>query len=174
MYDGRSSYGSSGGTFRTMLSLLSPRLNSNRFMGVSADSGGTNRSFMRGGGAIGGGIFRIVAESSRDGGGGRRSGELPPCCRFFSGARAGIFEGLFAPADDMTELARGLRDTLAPKFDTGVFARLGGGAPRTVPVRLGGPPDCGSVAGFVGIPEFEGVFARGGAALEAAAYNSSR
>jgi hypothetical protein len=79
-----------------MLSLRSPRLKSNRFTGVSAGSGGTKRSFMRGGGAIGGGIFRMVAESSREGGGGRRSGELPPCGMFFNGARAGIFEGLFA------------------------------------------------------------------------------
>lgn len=114
----------------------------------------------------------MVDESSREGGGGRRSGELPPCCRFFNGARAGIFEGLFAPADDMTELASGLRDTLAPKLETGVFARLGGG-PRTVPARLGGP-DFGAVAGLVGMLEFDGVFARGGAALDAAAYSSSR
>jgi hypothetical protein len=160
--------------FRTMLSLRSPRLNSKRFIGVSAGSGGMKRSFIRGGGAIGGGIFRIVAESSREGGGGRRSGELPPCCMFFNGARAGIFEGLFAPeARDMTELARGLRDTLAPKFDTGVFARLGGG-PRTVPARLGAAADLGRVAGLVGIPEFEGVFARGGAARDAVAYSSSK
>lgn len=127
---------------------------------------------MRGGGAIGGGIFRIVAESSREGGGGRRSGELPPCLRLFNGARAGIFEGLFAPADDITELAKGLRDKLAPKLETGVFARLGGG-PRIVPARLPGA-DFGNVAGLVGMPEFDGVFARGGAALDAAAYSSSR
>jgi hypothetical protein len=169
---GRSSYGSSGGTLRTMLSLRSPRLKSKRFKGVSAGSGGTKRSFIRGGGAIGGGIFRIVEESSRDGGGGRRSGELPPCCIVFNGARAGILEGLFAPGaddmtdEDMTELARVLRATLAPKLDTGVFARLGG-APRTVPARLGGA-DFGAVVGcFVGIPLFDGVFARGGAAFDA-------
>jgi hypothetical protein len=133
---------------------------------------------MRGGGAIGGGIFRSVAESSREGGGGRRSGELPPCCMLLRGARAGILDGLFMPDADMeppnpeeTELANGLRDTLAPKFETGVLARLGGG-PRTVAARLGA--DLGPVAGFVGIPVFEGVFARGGTALEAEAYNSSR
>jgi hypothetical protein len=143
-------------------------------MGVSAGSGGTKRSFIRGGGAIGGGIFRIVAESSLEGGGGRRSGELLPFCIFFNGARAGIFEGLFVTeAEDMTELAKALRDTLAPKLETGVFARLGGGAPRTVPGRLGGA-DFGAVAGFVGIAELDGVFARGGAAREAAAYSSSR
>ena len=70
----------------------------------------------------------------------------------------------------MTELARGFRDTLAPKLETGVFARLGGG-PRTVPGRLGGP-DFVAVTGLVGMLEFEGVFARGGAAFDAAAYNS--
>jgi hypothetical protein len=156
-----------------MLSLRSPRLNSNRFIGVSAGSGGMKRSFIRGGGAIGGGIFRIVEESSRDGGGGRRSGELPPCCMFFKGARAGILDGLFAPeAMDMTELASGFR-TLAPKLDTGVFARLGGGGPRTVPARLGAA-DLGRVAGFVGIAALEGVFARGGAARDEVAYSSSR
>jgi hypothetical protein len=123
---------------------------------------------------MGGGIFRMVEESSLEGGGGRRSGELPPCWRFFNGARAGIFEGLLVTeAVDMTELAKALRDTLAPKLDTGVLARLGGGAPRTVPGRLGGA-DLVRVAGFVGIAELEGVFARGGAAREAAAYSSSR
>jgi hypothetical protein len=116
----------------------------------------------------------MVAESSREGGGGRRSGELPPCCMFFNGARAGIFEGLFAPeAMDITELARGLRDTLAPKLETGVFARVGGGGPRTVPARLGAV-DLGRVAGLVGIPEFDGVFARGGAARDVEAYSSSK
>jgi hypothetical protein len=94
---------------------------------------------------------------------------------FFNGARAGIFEGLFAPeARDITELARGLRDTLAPKLETGVFARLGGGGPRTVPARLGATADLGRVAGLVGMLEFEGVFARGGAARDAVAYSSSR
>lgn len=158
---------------RTMLSLRSPRLKSNRFTGVCEGSGGTNKSFILGGGAIGGGILRIVEESSRDGGGGLRSGEFPPCGMFFNGARAGILDGLLLPAaDDMTELARGLRDMLAPKLDTGVFARLGGG-PRIVPARLAAA-DLGAVAGFVGMPLFEGVFARGGAAFDAASYNSSR
>lgn len=162
---------------RTMLSLRSPRLKSKRLTGVPAGSGGTKRSFIRGGGAIGGGIFRIDAvESSLDGGGGRRSGELPPCGMFFRGARAGIFEGLFATDDmmnaDMVELAKALRDTLAPSVDTGVFARLGGG-PLNVPARLGGA-DLGAVAGLVGIAEFDGVFARGGAAFGAEAYSSSR
>jgi hypothetical protein len=169
----RSSYGSSGGTLRTMLSLRSPRLNSKRFRGVSTGSGGIKRSFIRGGGAIGGGIFLIVEESSREGGGGLRSGEFPPCCIDFNGARAGILDGLFGPdAEDMTELARGFRDTLAPKVETGVFARLGGG-PRIVPARLGGA-DFGAVAAFVGMPLFEGVFARGGGAFDAEAYSSSR
>ena len=73
----------------------------------------------------------------------------------------------------MTELASGLRDTLAPKLETGVFARLGGG-PRTVPARLAGA-DFGAVVGLLaGIPEFDGVFARGGAAFDADAYSSSR
>jgi hypothetical protein len=132
---------------------------------------------MRGGGAIGGGIFRMVAESSREGGGGRRSGELPPCGMFFNGARAGIFEGLFAAEaldmtepdmtePDMTELAKALRDTLAPKLDTGVFARLGG-APRKVPARLGGADLGAADVGLVGMAEFDGVFARGGAGLDA-------
>jgi hypothetical protein len=115
----------------------------------------------------------MVDESSRVGGAGRRSGELPPCCMFFKGARAGIFEGLFAAeAIDMTELASGFR-TLALKLETGVFARLGGGGPRTVPARLGAA-DRGRVAGFVGIAAFEGVFARGGAAFDEVAYSSSR
>lgn len=76
---------------------------------------------------------------------------------------------------DMTELAKLLRDTLAPKVDddTGVFDRLGGG-PRSVPGRLPGA-DFGAVTGLAtGIAAFEGVFARGGAALEAEAYSSSR
>lgn len=144
-------------------------------MGVSVTSGGIKRSFIRGGGAIGGGICRSVAESSRVGGAGRRSGELPPLMVFLNGARAGIFDGLFAPdaeTEAAIELASGFRDMLAPKFDTGVFARLGG-APRSVPARLGGPV-LGAVAGFEGIPAFEGVFARGGAALDAEAYSSSR
>ena len=45
---------------RTMLSLRSPRLNSNRFLGVSVGSGGMKRSFIRGGGAIGGPFLRSV------------------------------------------------------------------------------------------------------------------
>jgi hypothetical protein len=101
---------------------------------------------------------------------------------FFNGARAGIFEGLFAAEaldmtepdmtepdmtePDMTELAKALRDTLAPKLDTGVFARLGG-APRKVPARLGGADLGAADVGLVGMAEFEGVFARGGAALDA-------
>ena len=72
----------------------------------------------------------------------------------------------------MTELEKLLRETLAPRFETGVFARLGGG-PRIVPARLAGA-DFGTGVGFVGMLVFEGVFARGGAGLEAAAYNSSR
>ena len=75
-------------------------------------------------------------------------------------------------AEDMTELASGLRDTLAPKLETGVFDRLGGG-PRTVPARLPGA-DLGAVTGLVGMAELEGVFARGGAALDAEAYSSSK
>lgn len=127
------------------------------------------RSFIRGGGAIGGAIFRIVVESSREGGGGRRSGELLPCRMLPNGARAGIFDGLFAPAVDITELENWLRDMLAPKFveETGVFDRLGG-APRSVPGRLAGV-GLGAVTGFVGIAAFEGVFARGGGADDAAA-----
>lgn len=136
-------------------------------MGVSTGSGGTNKSFILGGGAIGGGIFLMVDESSRTGGAGRRSGELPPCCIFLKGARAGIFDGLLMEAADATELAKVLRDTLAPKFETGVFARLGG-APRTVPARLGGC-DLVAVVGLVGMPVLEGVFARGGAGFAAAA-----
>lgn len=123
---------------------------------------------------MGGGSFRIVAESSLEGGGGRRSGELPPWRMLFNGARAGILEGLFAPEASIIELASGLREMLAPKVeaDTGVFARLGGG-PRIVPARLM-EPVLEAVTGFVGMPEFDGVFARGGATADAAAYNSSR
>ena len=64
----RSSYGSSGAMLRTMLSLRSPRLNSKRFLGVSLGSGGTKRSFIRGGGARGGPIRRNVddCESPRE------------------------------------------------------------------------------------------------------------
>jgi hypothetical protein len=66
-------------------------------------------------------------------------------------------------------------DTLCPKFDTGVFDRLGGALPRTVPARLGACEDLPTVAGLVGMPLLEGVFARGGgAAFCAAAYSSSR
>lgn len=96
----------------------------------------------------------------------------------FRGARAGIFDGLFAAEEDMTEadmveLAKALRDALAPSVETGVFARLGGG-PRMVPARLGGA-DLGAVAGLeLGMAEFDGVFARGGAAFDAEAYSSSR
>lgn len=89
------------------------------------------------------------------------------------GARAGIFDGLFAPTEDATELASGFRDTLAPKFDTGVLV-LDGGGPRRVPARLGGADLGPVVACFVGIPAFEGVFARGGGGLDADAYSSSR
>jgi hypothetical protein len=91
---------------------------------------------------------------------------------FFNGARAGIFDGLFAAeAVDMTEpaiteLAKALRDTLAPKLETGVFARLGG-APRKVPARLGGADLGAADVGLVGMAEFDGVFARGGAGLDA-------
>jgi hypothetical protein len=140
---------------------------------------------MRGGGAIGGAILRSVPESSRDGGGGRRSGELLLCGMFFRGARAGIFDGLLAPDADTEapneeapkeptdmELASGFRETLAPKLDTGVLDRLGGGCPRTDPARLT-VPDLGATDAR-GMPLFEGVFARGGAAFEAAAYSSSR
>jgi len=133
---------------------------------------------------MGGAIFRTVEdeESSREGGSGRRSGELPPWRMLPRGARAGIFEGLFIPgAVDMTELASGFRDMLAPKLhvlapkvleDTGVLARLGGG-PRMVAGRLTGV-GLGAVAGLVGMPVFDGVLARGGGAEAAAACNSSR
>ena len=98
-----------------------------------------------------------------------------------SGARAGIFDGLFAPTEDMTELditelPSGFPRTLAPKFDvdTGVFALLGGCPPRIVPGRLVGA-DFGAVVGcFVGMPLFDGVFARGGAAFDVEAYSLSR
>lgn len=133
---------------------------------------------------MGGAIFLMVdeEESSREGGGGRRSGELLPCRMLPRGARAGILEGLFIPEDvDMTELASGLRDTLAPKLDTlalklledtGVLDRLGG-APRIVLGRLR-EPDLECCSCLVGMPAFDGVFARGGGADVAAAYNSSR
>ena len=62
------------------------------------------------------------------------------------------------------------RETLAPNVDTGVFARLGGG-PRTVAARAGGA-DLGAC--FVGIGAADGVFDRGGGALDAEAYSSSR
>lgn len=143
------------------------------------------RSFIRGGGAIGGGIFRIVdeEESSREGGGGRRSVEGFPCRILPRVARAGIFDGLFIPDDIETELASGFRDMLAPKLDTlapklleedtGVLDRLGGAPPRTVLGRLS-EPDLECCSCLVGIPVFDGVFARGGGADAAAAYNSSR
>lgn len=102
-------------------------------MGVSTGSGGTKRSFIRGGGAIGGAILRIVCESSREGGAGRRSGESLPWFMLRKGARAGILVGLLVPEEDMTEadmteLDRGFPRILAPKFvvETGVFALLGG------------------------------------------------
>jgi hypothetical protein len=142
---------------------------------------------MRGGGAIGGAIFRMVPALSLEGGGGLRSGELPPLRMLFSGARAGILDGLLmtdadieapkveAPKLVATELARGLRDTLAPKFDdTGVLDRLGGG-PCIVPARLRGADFADALDScLVGMPLFEGVFARGGAAFWAEAYSSSR
>jgi hypothetical protein len=74
---------------------------------------------------------------------------------------------------------------LAPNVDdTGVFARVGGG-PFTVCPKLFCPwivpergrlfgADLGAAACLVGIFKFEGVFARGGGALEARSYNSSR
>jgi hypothetical protein len=101
---------------------------------------------------------------------------------FLSGARAGILDGLFITDADIeapkwegaTELASGLRDTLAPKFDTGVFDRLGGGGPCIVPARLRGA-DWEDIDGFlVSMPLFEGVFARGGATFWEEAYSSSR
>jgi hypothetical protein len=49
---------------------------------------------MRGGGAIGGAILRIVAESSRESCG-RFSGELLPLAMPFIPVREGILEGLF-------------------------------------------------------------------------------
>lgn len=79
-----------------------------------------NRSFIRGGGAMGGAIFRTVdeEESSRESVAGRRSGELPPWRMLPRGARAGILEGLLsADALDMTELPSGFRDMLALKLD---------------------------------------------------------
>ena len=81
---------------------------------------------------------------------------------------------MFADTEDPklaeeTELANALRETLAPKLDTGVFDRLGGAPPRIVPARLGAD-DLGTVPpDLAGIPVLEGVFARGGAALAAAA-----
>jgi hypothetical protein len=141
------------------------------------------RSFIRGGGAMGGPIFRRVCESSlrrvcessRDGGAGRRSGEAPPRTDWPSCEREGIFEGLFTlGAVDMTELPKLLRETLAPKLlETGVFDRLGG-CPWIVPARVRGALDLDNVAGFPGMLVFDGVFARGGAARDAAAYSSSR
>ena len=90
-----------------MLSLRSPRLNSNRFVGVEEGSGGMKRSFIRGGGAIGGGILRMVADSPRLCIVGRRSGELPPCGMFFNGALAGILDGLLLDAEQMAEGGNG-------------------------------------------------------------------
>jgi hypothetical protein len=148
---------------------------------------------MRGGGAIGGGIPRMVCESSlrrvcesplrrvcessRDGAGGRRSGEaLPPRVDWPSWERDGIFEGLFTlGAEDITELPKLVRDTLAPKLlETGVLDRPGG-CPWIVPARIRGAVDFDNVAGLPGMLVFEGVFARaGGAARAAVAYSSSR
>jgi hypothetical protein len=137
---------------------------------------------------MGGAFLRIVAESSREGGAIRRSGEFLPCCVPPPICdREGILEGLFwagavvEAADikmlepDETELDMVCLDTLAPKFDTGVFERAGGAPPRMVPARLGAE-DLEIVPDLLGMPVFEGVFARGGAtaAFAAEAYNSSR
>jgi hypothetical protein len=73
-------------------------------------------------------------------------------------------EGLFTlGAEDMTELEKLLRETLAPKLETGVLARLGG-CPWIVPARIRGAVDFDKVAGFPGMLVLEGVFARGGGA----------
>jgi hypothetical protein len=129
---------------------------------------------------MGGAILRSVAESSRASCG-RFSGELLPFVAPLSGAREGILEGLFwpdaeteAPKFGPTELAKVLRDmlaadTLVPKLDTGVFDRLGGAPPRTVPARLGAAEALPTVAGLVGIALLDGVFARGGGAAFCAA-----
>ena len=65
------------------------------------------------GGAIGGGIFRIVEARRSSCDEGRivlRSGELPPCGIVFNGARAGILEGLFGPPEAAdTDMESGLR-----------------------------------------------------------------
>ena len=105
-----------------------------------------------------------------------------------SGARAGILEGLVRPmvlypeteafsmlpaaeGGPITEEARGLRAIDA----VGVFD-LGGGAPRTVPLRLAG----GAVLADLVLAEgggLHGVLDRGGAAFEdgaETASNSSR
>jgi hypothetical protein len=170
-----------------MLSLRSPRLNwKRRFVGVSEDGGGgTKRSFIRGGGAMGGAILRMVCESSlrsvcesplrrvcessRDGGGGRRSGEAPPRTDWFSRELDGIFEGLFTlGAVDMIELPKLGRDTLAPKLlETGVLERPGG-CPWIVPARVRGAVDFDNVAGLPGMLVFDGVFARAGGAARCA------
>lgn len=132
---------------------------------------------MRGGGAIGGGMLRRVedVDSPRLCMVGRRSGELPPCGIVFSGALAGILDGLFWDAADM-ELANalGLREMLAPKLLTGVFERLGGG-PRTVEARPMVEADFETESPLEGIVPGLGVLDRGGgAALASQAYNSSR
>ena len=88
---------------------------------------------------MGGAIFRIVAESSRDSCG-RFSGDILPFIVPFMPVREGILEGLFC-AD----------------------------AARTVPARLGACEDLPTVAGLVGMPLLEGVFARGGGAAFCAA-----
>ena len=65
-------------------------------IGVGA-VGGSKRSLILGGGALGGGPIFPLMVSSLDSGRARRSGELPPWLRLESGARAGIFDGDFAP-----------------------------------------------------------------------------
>lgn len=57
---------------------------------------------MRGGGAMGGAIFRIVAESSRDSCG-RFSGDILPFIVPFMPVREGILEGLFCADAAETE-----------------------------------------------------------------------
>src|SRR5690242_10773773 len=131
---------------RTILSLRSPRLNSKRFLGVSEGSEGMKRSFIRGGGAMGGPILRIVddcesaleckeevvesMESPREwpeyDDSGRDSVESVrlriPGRRSgepiaLGAARVGSFEGLFDPDAADTDCAKGLpRIVLAPKL----------------------------------------------------------
>ena len=138
-------------------------------MGVGA-RGGSKRSLILGGGALGGGPIFPRMVSCLDSGRARRSGELPPWLRFERGARAGILEGDLPPALD-TDSARGLRLNVPPAV--GVLAPVLGGGAFILLTLLSGAAAFEFFAALGGGPA--GVFDRGpGAVFASEASNSSR